>query len=112
LNELVLKIIHWYGNTLDTVQKFPKSVRVAIGSELYLLQLGEKPVDSKPMASIGRGVREIRVRDNKRAFRVLYLVQYKKGIHVLHAFQKKTQRTSKPDLEIGKSRFRQLQRGK
>jgi phage-related protein len=112
LNELELKTIHWHGNTLDTVQKFPKSVRVAIGSELYLLQIGEKPVNSKPMSIVGRSVWEIRVRDNKRAYRVLYLVQHKDGVHVLHAFRKKTQRTSKPDIEMGKSRFRQLQRSK
>lgn len=97
---------------MDTVRKFPRSVRVGIGSELYLLQIGEKPVDSKPMAIVGRGVWEIRVWDNKKAYRVLYLVKHNDGIHVLHAFQKKTQRTSKPDMELGKSRFRQLQRNK
>ena len=97
---------------MDTVRKFPRSVRVSIGSELYLLQIGERPVDSKPMAVVGRGVWEIRVRDNKKAYRVLYLVKHNDGIHVLHAFQKKTQRTSKPDIELGKSRFRQLQRNK
>jgi phage-related protein len=97
---------------LETVRKFPRSVRVGIGSDLYLLQIGENPIDSKPMTIVGRGVWEIRVRDNKKAYRVLYLVKHNDGIPVFHAFQKKTQRTSKPDMELGKSRFRQLQRTK
>jgi phage-related protein len=109
LKELELKIIYWHGNTLDTVRKFPRSVRVGIGSELYLLQIGEKPIDSKPMTIVGRGVWEIRVRDNKNAYRVLYLVKNNDGIHVLHAFQKKTQRISRPDVDLGKSRYRKLQ---
>jgi phage-related protein len=112
LKELELKTIRWHGNTLDTVRKFPRSVRIRIGSELYLLQTGENPVDSKPMPVVGRSVWEIRVRDSKRAYRVLYFVKHSDGIHVLHAFQKKTQRTSKPDMELAKSRYRQVQRHK
>jgi phage-related protein len=112
MKEFKLKTVHWHGNTLDAVRKFPRSVRIRIGSELYLLQIGETPVDSKPMTVVGRSVWELRVRDRKKAYRILYFVKHCDGIHVLHAFQKKTQRTSKPDIELGKSRYRKLQRRK
>ena len=67
---------------------------------------------SKPFASVGRGVWEIRVKDESGAFRVFYLVRRRDGIHVLHAFQKKTQKTRKSDVELAKSRYRELQRKK
>ena len=105
-----LKDIHWHGDSLDVIREFPRAVRVDIGSELYLLQLGEKPVHSRPFASVGRGVWEIRIKDQSGAFRVFYVVRRRDGIHVLHAFQKKTQKTRKSDIELGKSRYRELQR--
>ncbi|MCH8306672.1 MAG: type II toxin-antitoxin system RelE/ParE family toxin [Proteobacteria bacterium] len=62
------------------------------------------------MASVDRGVWEIRVRDGKGAFRLFYVVLRRDGIHVLHAFQKKTQKTAKSDVDIGRSKFRAMQR--
>jgi phage-related protein len=105
-----LKDIHWHGDSLDIVREFPRPVRIDIGSELYLLQLGEKPVHSKPFASVGRGFWEVRIKDQSGAFRVFYVVRRRDGIHVLHAFQKKTQKTRKSDIELGKARYRELRR--
>ena len=107
-----LKDIHWHGDSLDIVREFPRSARVDIGGELYLLQLGDKPLHSRPFASVGRGVWEIRVKDESGAFRVFYVVRRRDGIHVLHAFQKKTQRTRKSDIDLGRSRYQDLQRNK
>lgn len=105
-----MKSIHWHGDSLDIVRRFPRSVRIDVGSELHLLQLGEHPLHSKPFASVGRGVWEIRIKDLSGAYRVFYVVRRRDGIHVLHAFQKKAQKTRKSDIELGKSRFRELQR--
>jgi len=44
------------------------------------------------MKSIGSGVREIRIRCNDGAFRVIYTVKLADAVHVLHAFQKKTKK--------------------
>jgi len=104
-----LKNVIWHGDSLDIVRGFPWPVRINIGSELYLHQLGEHPLHSRPFASIGRGVWEIRIKDQGGAFRVFYIVRRRNGIHVLHAFQKKTQKTRKSDIETGKSRYRKLQ---
>ena len=56
------------------------------------------------MSSIGPGVREIRVRDQSGAFRVIYVASFAEAIFVLHAFQKKTQRTSKRDIDLAQGR--------
>ncbi len=107
-----LKDIYWHGDALTVAQGFPKSVKSSIGSELYLLQLGEKQLHSMPIGNVGRGVWEIRVIDDRGAFRVFDVVMRRDGIHVLHAFQKKTRKTAKSNIEIGKSRYRELQRKK
>ena len=62
------------------------------------------------MAAIGRGVREIRIRDEAGAYRVIYIATFAEAVHVLHAFQKKTQRTAKRDLDLAASRLRDLTR--
>ena len=70
-----------------------------------------QPDDFKPMPSIGKGVEEIRVWDESGTFRVIYTARLADAVYVLHAFQKKTQTTSKSDIELAKSRFAQLLRG-
>ena len=56
----------------------------------------------------GFGVREIRIRDASGAFRIIYVTKFADAIHLLHCFQKKTQRTSKADLDLVKNRYRDL----
>jgi phage-related protein len=61
------------------------------------------------MPTVGAGVREIRVQAG-RAFRVLYLAKFAEAIYVLHAFEKRTQRTSQVDLDLAQKRLRDLLR--
>jgi phage-related protein len=67
-----------------------------------------QPDDFKPMPTIGRGIEEIRIRDDSGFYRVLYTARFTDAVFVLHAFEKKTQRTSKRDIEIAKTRFREM----
>jgi phage-related protein len=59
------------------------------------------------MPSVGPGVYELRIRAGG-AFRVFYLVKYEEAIYVLHAFQKRSRRTSQFDLDIGAKRYREV----
>ena len=63
------------------------------------------------MSSIGKGIQEIRVWDDAGTFRVIYTARLADAVYVLHAFQKKTQATSRRDIEIAKARFAELMRG-
>lgn len=63
---------------------------------------------AKPMPSVGRGVQEIRIRDAAGAFRVIYVAKFSDAVYVLHCFQKKTQKTSKADLDLAEKRYRDL----
>ena len=60
------------------------------------------------MTTVGPGVREIRVRDASGVFRVIYVAKFADVIHVLHCFRKKTQKTSKADLDLARNRYRNL----
>ena len=60
------------------------------------------------MPSIGKGVREIRIWDEAGTFRIIYVVQTQHGLIVLHAFAKKTQTTSKRDIELARKRLKEL----
>ena len=75
------------------------------------LQRGKPAHDFKPIPAIGKGVEEIRVRDEAGAFRVIYTARFANAVYVLHAFQKKTQTTSKRDIDLAKARFAELTRG-
>ena len=69
------------------------------------MQRGAQSTDFKPMPTIGKGVEELRVRDESGAYRVIYTARLPDAIYVLHAFQKKTQATAKRDVELAKSRY-------
>lgn len=101
-----MKDLYWLGTSLEDLRKFPADARVEAGTDLRLVQQGVDPRDWKPMADAGKGVREIRIRAKDGAFRVFYVVESAKAVYVLHAFQKKTQRTSKQNLDKGKARYK------
>jgi phage-related protein len=103
-----MKPIVWIGSSLDDLKAFPDSARQSAGYQLSKIQHGELPDDWKPMGSIGVGVAEIRIRDAVGAFRVIYIARFGNAIHVLHAFQKKSQKTSWQDVDLARKRFRSI----
>ncbi len=60
------------------------------------------------MPSIGPGCREIRIRVEGDTYRVVYIASIGDAVYVLHAFQKKTQRTTRADLDLAKQRYKQV----
>ena len=102
------KPLEFRGSSLADLRAFPASARREAGFQLDRVQTGKYPRDWKPMASIGSGVNEIRIRDDNGAFRVIYVTKFEEGVFVLHCFAKKTQRTGKPDLETAAKRYREL----
>ena len=100
----------WMGGSRDDVRRFPETAQDSLGFELYRVQCGFDPKDWKPMTSIGNGVKEIRVRDEAGIFRMIYLATRPEGVYVLHCFQKKSQRTSRSDLDLVMKRFKAIAR--
>ena len=101
------KSIIWLGNSRRDLRAFPALARRLAGFQLRRVQQGLDPDDWKPIQTVGPGVREIRIHVAG-AHRVFYLATRAEAIYVLHAFEKKTQKTSAHDLRIGRDRFRAL----
>lgn len=102
------KPIEFRGSALGDLRAFPDSARREAGFQLDQVQHGIDPDHWKPMSAIGQGVREIRIRDESGAFRVLYVAKFSDTIYVLHCFQKKTPKTSKADIDLAEKRYRDL----
>ncbi|HEY2344626.1 MAG TPA: type II toxin-antitoxin system RelE/ParE family toxin [Xanthomonadaceae bacterium] len=107
-----MKPIRFLGDSLKCLRDFPEDARHDAGYQLDLLQRGKQPGDFKPMPTIGKGVEEIRVRDEAGTYRVIYTARLVDAVYVLHAFQKKTQATSKRDIDIARQRHSELMRGR
>lgn len=104
----VPKPVEFRGSSLDDLRAFPLAIRRAAGHQLDQVQNGQEPDDWKPMSTVGQGVKEIRIRDSTGSFRVLYVARFADAVYVLHCFQKKTEKTSKSDMDLASKRYRDL----
>ena len=102
-----MKPIEWMGDSLARLREFPRPAMREAGHQLELVQDGREPNDWKPMSTIGTGVNELRVRAGG-AFRVIYVAKFAEAVYVLHAFEKKSRRTALLDIELARSRYRNL----
>ncbi len=80
------------------------------GLQLMKVQFGFDPSDWKPMTkTVGTGVREVRIKCGGQ-FRVIYIATVGDAVYVLHAFQKKSQKTPDKDLKIARKRLKEARR--
>lgn len=75
------------------------------GYQLEKIQVGDEPSNWKPMPAVGPGVRELRIRSG-REHRVFYVTKFEEAVYVIHAFEKKSQKTPREDIELGRRRYR------
>lgn len=106
-----MKSVRFLGNSLRCLRDFPEDAKQDAGYQIDKVQRGEQPDDFKPMPSVGKGVEEIRIWDESGTYRVVYTARIANAVIVLHAFQKKTQTTSKRDIDIAKERFNEFMKG-
>lgn len=102
------KLIQWLGDSLENVREFSDSGHYHVGRELRRVQTDEMPTDWKPMIMVGPGVAEIRIHAENE-YRIIYIAKFEKAVYVLHGFTKKTQRTSKRDIDLATKHYRELQ---
>jgi phage-related protein len=92
---------------LDDLRNFPDEARRAAGFELRAVQNGLEPSDWKPMQVIGPCVTEIRIHVLGE-WRVISVVKFGDAVYVLHAFQKRTRKTSRHDIDLARQRHKQI----
>jgi phage-related protein len=101
------KPILWTGSSLVDLRAFPEDARRIAGFELRRVQQGLQPTDWKPMVSVGAGVEEIRVHTGQE-HRVFYIARFEEGVYVLHAFEKRSRRTPAKEIEVVRTRLRDV----
>jgi phage-related protein len=101
-----VRALRFLGTAKDDLSEFPAAAKTRAGYELFMVQVGRQPDDWKPMPGVGPGTCEMRVRDKAGAFRVVYVAKFRHAVYVLHAFQKKSQKTSRRDIDLARARYR------
>ena len=88
---------------------FPEEVHDAVGYALHQAQTGGKHLSAKPLKGfLGAGILEVVDDHDGDTYRAVYTVRYEGAVYVLHAFQKKANKTPKPDIYLARKRFREL----
>ena len=105
---MAIKPLRFRGISLEAPREFSVDARQGAGFQLDRIPRGLEPDDWKPMATVGSGVKELRVWDEAGTFRVIYLAKLGEAVHLLHCFQKKTEQTSEKDMRLARKRYKDL----
>jgi len=82
---------------------------MSLGYSLRRLQNGEFPAcETRSMASIGKGVWELKESDERAWYRLVYLAKIGGVIYVLHCFEKESRKTDKRDVTTARARLKQV----
>ena len=65
------------------------------------------PDGLEPSVWVGGSLDDLRVRTG-REHRVFLVAKFSEAVYVLHAFEKKSQRTARADLDLGRARYLDL----
>lgn len=104
-----MKKVTYLGSVQKDIEFFPSKARQRIMTALTVISAGLElsPKEFKYMPTVGAGCYELRLKIDCQ-YRVFYVVKFNEAVYVLHAFVKKTQQTSKADIELGLTRYKAL----
>jgi phage-related protein len=104
------KPLDFIGSSRQDLRRFPKEVRIVIGTALNTAQLGGKHPAAKPLKGFGgAGVLEIVDDFDSETYRAVYTVKFANIVYVLHAFQKKSRKgieTPKAEIDLVRRRYK------
>ncbi len=105
-----MKAAIFHPKARDVLRRFPIGIRRELGKLIHDLQKGITlgPPVSEPMNIVAKGVKELRVRDELGAYRTLYFTRSSRGILIFHAFKKKTQKTARREIDLGRKRLKEM----
>jgi phage-related protein len=93
----------------DWLLGLDKKDRVSIGADIQTTEYGW-PIGMPTCRPMGNGLHEVRTSlTNNRIARVLFII-YRNNLILLHGFIKKTEATSKADLDLAKTRKKEVEK--
>jgi phage-related protein len=105
-----MKPVLWVGATKKALKEMPIDVQKEFGHSLREIQKGKDPGNTKPLKHLQEPIREIVVDEREGTFRVIYTVEFRDAVAVLHAFQKKSKKgisTPKQEIDLILQRYKQ-----
>lgn len=105
-----MKEIRWSPKAREFVRDLDIKTKREIGVLLMMLQCGEKlgEPQSKPMKAVHPKAYELRIKDHKGIYRIIYVLYLRDKILIPHAFTKKTQKTPLKEIEVSIQRLKEL----
>ena len=85
-----MRSVVWVGSSKDDISALPGPVKASFGYRLRLVQQQETPLDCRALRQFGPGVFELRESFEGNAYRLIYVVNLRNSIYVLHALMKKS----------------------
>ncbi len=107
----LIKPVSWIKRARKDFLKFPQEAQEHFLRALDIAAQGQKSGIAKPLKGFGPGVFEISLRYSSGAYRIVYTVQIRDEIWVIHAFQKKSKKgieTPKDELDMIRKRLKKL----
>ncbi len=105
-----MKEIRWNEKAREFVRSLDVETKREIGSLLMMLQnemtLGMP--QSRAMGSIHKNAYELRIKDSKGSYRVIYVLALRDMIFIPHAFTKKSEQTPKHDIDLSIRRLKEM----
>lgn len=105
-----MKTIVFEGDTLMRIRSFPEAAKQRAAYEIDRVLSNRDPENWEPFSNVGQGVKGIRVQVNGH-FRVLYIDKVNNKVHILHAYEKKSQKTRQMDIDLAKPRLKSVLEG-
>ncbi|OWY79158.1 type II toxin-antitoxin system RelE/ParE family toxin [Rhodococcus sp. BUPNP1] len=101
------KGVKFIGDSLEVLRSFPDEARNECGHQIDRVQQGLNPDNFLARSDIGSGCYEIRVQESDSWFRVFYVAKWADHVYVLHAIQKKSNKTTKNDNVVASRRYKE-----
>jgi phage-related protein len=104
-----MRPVVWVGSSKDDISALPGPVKASFGYRLRQVQQRKTPLGIEALRQFGPGVFELRESFEGNAYRVIYIVNLKNSIYVLHAFMKKSKSgaaIARADVELTEARLR------
>lgn len=95
---------------LKEIKSFPTGIKEEIVDLIHDLEMEvslSMPI-SRRMEGMGKGVFELRLSNKDGTYRLIYLIKKKDAIYLIHAFQKKTNKTPKKSIDVAKKRIKSI----
>lgn len=105
-----MKNIKWNKHARNFIRSLDTKTKQEIGALLMLIQMGKKlnAPQSKPIKSIHEKAHELRIKDSKGIYRIIYLTNISDSIFIPHAFTKKHRKRQNTILKLHKKESRSL----